>query len=107
MQTLKNHFKFVVGVAVILIIAMTSFILLKHGDLENGELRSWISASESRKFAAVKILTGSDFDTGVMVACISKMAMIPDAGKMKIQDAASLCAVGIVLNKNEDKVDNK
>ena len=101
MQTFKIHFKFVIGMGVILIAAMTFFIYLRHGNLENSDLRAWPSASESRKIAAIKILSGTDQDIDVMVGCISKMAMMPESGKMKIKDAASLCAVGVALNKNE------
>ncbi len=103
MHVLKNHFKLVVGIAVILLTVMAFFIFMKHGDLENAELRSWISASESRKIATVKILSGGEEDVDVIVQCISKMAAMPDAGRMKIRDAASLCAVGIALNKNKEE----
>ena len=97
---MKKHIKFVIGIAVLILVALTFFMSMRKNDLENGTLRNWISASEARRIAAVKILTGSEDDTELMTACLDKMSALPDSGKMKIKDAASLCLTGIKLKEN-------
>jgi len=67
--------------------------------LETGELKDWASSANDRRLAAVKILTGSDENSDIMVACITRMSALPDASKMKVKDAASLCAVGVALRE--------
>ena len=101
MKFIKRNFVFVVGLAVLVLAAFVFFSGMKsQSNLEDGELRAWKSASEARRAAAVKILTGSEDNTEIMVACLDKMAVLPDSGPVKIRDAASLCLVGIMLKDN-------
>jgi hypothetical protein len=45
-------------------------------------------------------MTGADKNIDLLVACIDKMATLPDSGEMTIRDAASLCYTGIQLKEN-------
>jgi hypothetical protein len=101
MNFIKTHIKFIIGILALGLVAVVFFISMKPQDLETGDLRAWMSASNSRREAAVEILTGSQENIGMMVACIDKMATLPDSGKVKVRDAASLCAVGIALRDNK------
>ena len=101
MKFIKRNFIFVVGLAVLVLTAFIFFSGMKaQSNLEDGELRAWKSASEARRVAAVKILTGSEENNDIMVACLDKMAILPDSGTVKIRDAASLCLTGIMLKDN-------
>ena len=53
-----------------------------------------------RRVSAAQILTGADKDINLLVACVDKMATLPDSGEMAIRDAASLCHTGIQLKEN-------
>ncbi|MCL2749364.1 MAG: hypothetical protein FWE50_04810 [Alphaproteobacteria bacterium] len=101
MNFIKAHTKLVVGIAALLLVAVIFAFSMKSTNLENGELRDWASSSNDRRTAAVKILTGSDENSEIMVACINRMTTLPDASNMKVKYAASLCAVGVALR--EDK----
>ncbi|MCL2339271.1 MAG: hypothetical protein FWC51_04970 [Proteobacteria bacterium] len=101
MNFIKTHFKLLIGIAALGLVAVVFFVSMKPQDLETGDLHAWLSASESRRAAAVEILTGSTNNVDLTVACINKMASLPDAGKVKVKDAAALCAVGIALQDNK------
>lgn len=100
MQTFKKHLKLVIGVAAIILFGVVFFFLSKSTDLEKGNMKHWRAASMDRRIAAVKILTGTDENTELMVQCLDKVATLPDSGEMPIKDAASLCYVGIQLKDN-------
>ena len=101
MNFIKAHVKLTVGILALLLVAVIFAFGMKSANLENGELKDWASSSNDRRVAAVKILTGSDENSEIMVACLNRMAALPDASKMKVKDAASLCAVGVALKGNE------
>jgi hypothetical protein len=97
---MKAYIKFIIGIAVLIMVALSFFMAMKSGDLENGTLRNWLSASEVRRAAAVEILTGGRENAELVAACLNKMATLPDSGRMKIKDAASLCLTGITIKEN-------
>ncbi len=100
MQIAKKYFKLFIGIAAILVIAVGVFFVMQSGNLESGNMNNWVGASIERRAAAVKILTGSEDHTDLMVACMDKIATLPDAAVMPVKDAASLCYVGIQLRDN-------
>jgi len=101
MNFIKSHVKLIVGIAALLLVVSLFIFSMKSVNLENGDLKDWASSSNDRRIAAVKILTGSDENSEIMVACINRMTTLPDASKMKVKDAASLCAVGVALRENK------
>ena len=100
MNTLKKHLKLIIGIAVLILFAVVFFFIAQAKDLENGNMRHWVSASAERRVAAVKILTGDEKYTELMVQCLDKVATLSDAADMPIKDAASLCFMGIQLKDN-------
>jgi hypothetical protein len=106
-KILKRYLKFAIGTAVLLV-AVLVFIQTRHTtDLENGQLKDWLNATETRKTAAVRILTASDANLGLLVKCVDKMAMLPNSGEMYVRDAAELCFMGIKLQEATAKTDEK
>jgi hypothetical protein len=100
MNFIKSHAKLAVGILALGLAAFIFFASMKlQSNLEDGTLRNWLSASDSRRAAAVEMLLGTTENSELMTACVSKMAAMPDAGNIKVRDAASLCAVGIALRE--------
>jgi hypothetical protein len=99
-SVVKKCLKLLIGIAVIILFAVVFFFLSRSSDLENGNLRHWLTASIERRVAAVKILTGTDEHVEMMVLCLDKIAALPDSADMAVKDAASLCFVGIQLKDN-------
>ena len=106
-KILKKYLKFFIGVAVLLVVVFV-FVQTRGGNsLENGQLKNWLNATETRKISAVRILTASDTDLGLLVKCVDKMAGLPDSGEMYVRDATELCFMGIKLQETTTTKDAK
>ena len=103
MRFVKDNFKLLIGVLALMLVGFVFFMTMRPGDLEEGDLRAWLSAPVSRRGAAVEILTGSQEHSEIMVLCIDTIAGMPDSGKMRVRDAAALCAAGIALRDNDTR----
>ncbi len=100
MNFLKKYFKIFIGIAVLILVVIVFFFAQRSSTLETGTLKDWRASSVERRVAAAQILTGEDKDVDLLVACITKMAELPESGEMAIRDAASLCHTGIQLKTN-------
>lgn len=98
MKFVKSNLKLVVGILALALAVSVFFIAMKaQSNLEEGNLRAWLSASDTRRAAAVEILSGTSDNSDLMIGCVSKMASMPDSGQVKVRDAVSLCSIGIAL----------
>lgn len=100
MQILKVFLKFFIGIAVLILAVVVFFFAQRSSDLEGGTLKNWRAASLERRNAAAKILAASEENCELIVACVDKMATLPDSGEMAVRDAVSLCYTGIQLKQN-------
>jgi len=100
MNAMKKYFKLIIGILALFTAAFAFFMSMRPSSLEEGDLRKWQASSESRRAVAVELLTGSAENVEIMVACVDRIAALPDSGKMKVRDAAALCATGIALRNN-------
>ena len=100
MNFVKKYFKLFVGIGVLILVLVVFFFAQRSNSLETGLLKDWRSASMDRRIAAGQIMTGADKDIDLLVACIDKMATLPDSGEMAVRDAASLCYTGMQLKEN-------
>jgi len=99
-EVIKKYFKLTVGILTLALAGFIFFMSMRPSSLEESDLRVWRASSESRRLAAVEILTGSGDNLDIMAACVDRIAALPDSGKMKVRDAAALCAAGIALREN-------
>ena len=100
MGFMKKYLKIFIGIMALLLCGCVFFFVSRASDLENGNMRNWVAAAMDRRVAAVQILTGTDEHSELMVACMDKIATLPDSGEMAVRDAASLCYTGIQLREN-------
>lgn len=100
MEDFKKHLKLFIGIAALILFAVVFFFYHKASNLENNSMRNWATASEERRGAAVRILTGTDENTKLMVRCMDKVSTLPNSADMSVRDAASLCFMGIQLKDN-------
>ena len=107
MRFLKNNLKFFIGVAVLLMAVFVFFQAQKSTDLETGCLKDWRAASWERRQAAAKLLIANDENTDLLVACVDKMATLPDARSMTVRDGIELCYMGIKLKNNDSQTVEK
>ena len=100
MDFIKKYLKLFIGISVLILVLVTFFFAKRSNVLETGSLKDWRAASTESRMAAARILTGTDTNTDLLVACITKMSQLPDSGEMAVRDAASLCQTGIKLKEN-------
>ncbi len=100
MKIIRKYLKLIIGIGVLILAVLVFFRAQRAGDLEAGTLKNWQSASLERRQTAARITTASDENTDLLVACVDKMATLPDAGEMAVRDAISLCHTGIQLKSN-------
>lgn len=100
MNFIKKYLKLIIGIAVLIFVLVVFSFSQRGSDLEVGNMKNWIGASLERRAAAVKILTGSDENTDLLVQCVDKIAALPNAGEMEVRDAAALCYTGMQLKDN-------
>ena len=100
MKHMKTLVKIMIGICA-LVAAFWIFISTQRTEnLETVSLKKWPTASIERRVAAVKILTGTDKNTDIIVQCVDKIAAMPDAGEMSVRDATSICYTGMQLNEH-------
>jgi hypothetical protein len=98
---MKFVLKFLLGVAVLLAAFFIFFNTQHSNDLAAGNLKNWLSASTEQRTTTARVIVASDdADINLIVACVNKMATLPDAHEMVVRDAISLCHTGIILKEN-------
>ena len=97
---MKTVLKFILGIAVLLAVIFVFFYAQHSGNLETGTLKHWLQASNDQRVAAVKIAVAGEGDIDLVVACVNKMATLPDSGEMDISTAITLCHTGNILKEN-------
>lgn len=101
MNFLKKYLKFIIGIAVLIMALIVFACTMKTTDnLEAGTLKDWQKAPIERRSAAMRMVVASDENIDILVACVDKIATMPDASVMTVRDAAALCNTGIQLKAN-------
>ena len=100
MNFIKKYFKIFIGVSALILVVVVFFFAQRSSTLETGTLKDWRAASIESRVSAAQILTGEDRNIDLLVACVNKMAELPESGDMFIRDAVSLCHTGIQLKEN-------
>ena len=97
---IKKYTKLFMGIAAIILAIIVFVFIQKSGNLENAKLSSWMSASQERRSATVKVLTGTNDSVDGVVLCVNKITSLPDSKKMAVRDAVALCYAGIKLKES-------
>lgn len=90
----------IIGIAVLIFVIIVAFFALRGNDLAGANLRTWRAASLDARMAAARVLMASDENVETVVACVDKMATLPDSGEMMARDAVTLCHTGMLLKEN-------
>ena len=100
MNFVKKYLKIFIGISVLILAVIVFFFAQRSSTLETSTLKDWRSAPMDRRISAIQIMTGADNDIELLVACVDKMATLPDSGEMMVRDAASLCYTGNQLKQS-------
>ena len=97
---MKSVLKFVLGIAVLLAAFFVFFRSQNSNSLDKGTLKHWLSASNDQRVAAVKVAVAGEGDIDLIVACVNKIASLPDSNEMDVTTAIVLCHTGNVVKEN-------
>ena len=97
---MKHILKFILGVFVLLAVVFVFFYSQRTNNLENKTLKHWLSASNDQRVATVKIAVAGDGDIDLIVACVNKIASLPDSNEMDVSTAIILCHTGSMVKEN-------
>ena len=100
MNFVKKYIKMIIGIAVLIFVIIVMFFILRSNDLAGANLRTWRAASIDARTSAARVLMGTDKNVDLVVACVDKIAAMPDGGEMMARDAVALCHTGIQLKEN-------
>ena len=100
MNFIKKYFKILIGAGVLIVALFVFMASLRSKDLSGGTLKNWASANSEERASTVRTLIGGDENIDIVVACVGKIATLPDSGEMTIADAARLCNMGMQLKEN-------
>lgn len=97
---MKSVLKFILGIAVLLAAIFIFFRSQNSNSLDKGTLKHWLSASNDQRVAAVKVAVAGEGDIDLVVACVNKIASLPDSNEMDVTTAIVLCHTGNVVKEN-------
>ena len=100
MKFIKKYLKIFIGAGVLVLALFVFAASLRSKDLSTGTLKGWLSANNDERVSTVQTLVGGDKNIDILVACVSKIATLPDSGEMTVADAARLCNLGLPLKEN-------
>ncbi len=100
MKFIKKYLKIIIGVGVLIFVVMVFVGAQQSTNLESGTLKDWRAASQEQRAAAAQIITAGTENNELLVACVDKMAALPDSAETTIQTALTLCYTGIQLRSN-------
>lgn len=103
-QKIKNFIKIsVASMLVISFIVLTFFVKHKH-TFENSNMNKWISLNDMQRITTVQRIIPGFQNDDLFMACMNKIATLPDSDNMMIQSAVALCYNGIKLNEVEQEI---
>lgn len=97
---MKSLLKFILGIAVLVAAFLVFFHTQNAGSLEKGTLKHWLSASNDQRVATVKVAVAGEGDIDLIVACVNKIALLPDSNTMDVSTAIVLCHTGNIIKDN-------
>ena len=97
---MKSLLKFALGIAVLLVVIFVFFHSQNAKNLEQDNLKHWLASSNDQRVAAVKVAVAGDGDIDLIVACVNKIASLPDSGEMDVTTAIVLCHTGNTVKEN-------
>ena len=106
-QHIKTFIKiFVASGLVVSFIILTFFVKHTH-TFENFNMKKWTTLTYSQRVSTVHRVISDFTPNDLFMACMDKIATLPESDNMLIQSAVSLCYNGIKLNNvAADEQDN-
>ena len=102
-QQIKRAIKIAIALFVLVLFIVLGFFAQYNRTFENSNMKKWSKLTDSQKISTLNSVKRHMPDKDLMLACMDKIAELPDSHEMMIRDAASLCYNGIKLNTQQDE----
>ena len=97
---MKFILKFTLGIAVLVVAFFTFFYSQNSSTLEKGTLKHWLASSNDQRIATAKVALAGEDDVDLIVACVNKIASLPNSNEMDVTTAIVLCHTGNTVKEN-------
>nr|MBQ0091614.1 hypothetical protein [Candidatus Enterousia merdequi] len=97
-QIIKTFIKISIVVFVLLVFIVLGLFVKPQQHFEDYNMKKWSEITPEQQLDIITNITNATENTDVMIACVSKIARLPDSEDMQIRDAVALCYTGIKLN---------
>ena len=107
-QKIKNFIKVCVALGLFLLFIVLAFFVKHKHTFEHSNMDKWVSLNANQRMDTVQQIIPDFENNDLFMACMDKIATLPESENMMIQSAAALCYNGININEiNETNTDNK
>jgi len=97
-QKIKKFIKISVASGLIILFIFLGFFIKHKRSFENSNMGKWIALTDLQRIETLQKIIPNIEDQDLLLACMNKIATLPESSNMIIQSAASLCHAGIKLN---------
>lgn len=102
-QKIKKFIKISVASGLIILFVFLGFFVKHKRSFENSNMGKWIALTDLQRIETLQKIIPNIEDQDLLLACMNKIATLPESSDMIIQSAASLCHAGIKLNSGSNK----
>ena len=99
-RKIKRFIKISVASGVLILAIVLGFFVENTQTFENANMNKWLKISETQRINTVNRVVKNPGNQDLLLACVDKIAKLPDSNEMMIREAISLCYNGIKLNEN-------
>lgn len=97
-QQIKNVIKISVASGLLVLFIVLGFFVKHKRSFENSNMSKWATLSDTQRVEILQKIIPIIENQDLLLACMNKIATLPESSNMIIQSAASLCHNGIKLN---------
>lgn len=101
-QKIKTFIKLSVAFGLVVLFVFLGFFVKHKRSFENSDMGKWTTLSDVQRIETLQKIIPNIEDQDLLLACMDKIATLPESSNMIIQSAASLCHNGIKLNSIPD-----
>lgn len=105
-RKIKRFIKISVASGILILAIVLGFFVENSQTFEKSNMNKWSKISETQRISTVNRVVKKPENQDLLLACVDKIAQLPDASEMMIRDAISLCYNGIKLNENTNDKEN-
>lgn len=102
-QKIKRFIKISVASGLIVLFVFLGFFVKHKRSLENSTMSKWLTLTDMQRIEILQKIIPNIENQDLLLACMNKIATLPESSNMIIQSAASLCHAGIKLNSEANK----